>query len=414
MLSKTFCVYPWINIHTNTDGRAKLCCNIYTEDYVQKDNKPLVLGSTEFDEFWNGDYMKSVREGMLNGEEIDACQICYDREKIGMESSRVWANENILDDELKKRIESETIHGEFSYNPTHLELRLGNKCNLKCNSCWSVSSNTIYKERTKIMESEKDIPEWLSNQWNHEIDSVNQYDWNWFNSKKFDEFIDKVAPTMKRLYLTGGEPTLINKNYDILEKLMSVGNKSVYPCWTTNLTIWPERFYDTLDYFDSSEVQMSIDGYGDQNYYTRYPTKWKLVERNFKKSLELPDKVNLKIYFVFQAWNIFNVCDLVRWVEKNSNGRNIDFVPIYLEYPTHIHSTVWPRKVLDKAVKNLLELRKTSKYKSPITGLINYLKHPKEFSVEELKKMKYFIDLNDKHRGIKFSDYFPELTDELT
>ena len=131
MLSKTFCVYPWINIHTNTDGRAKLCCNIYTEDYVQKDNKPLVLGSTEFDEFWNGDYMKSVREGMLNGEEIDACQICYDREKIGMESSRVWANENILDDELKKRIESETIHGEFSYNPTHLELRLGNKCNLK-------------------------------------------------------------------------------------------------------------------------------------------------------------------------------------------------------------------------------------------------------------------------------------------
>ena len=25
-----------------------------------------------------------------------------------------------------------------------------------------------------------------------------------------------------------------------------------------------------------------------------------------------------------------------------------------------------------------------------------------------------FIDLNDKHRGIKFSDYFPELTDELT
>ena len=38
-VSDTFCMYPWVNVHTNTDGRCKLCCNIYTEDYITIDDE---------------------------------------------------------------------------------------------------------------------------------------------------------------------------------------------------------------------------------------------------------------------------------------------------------------------------------------------------------------------------------------
>ena len=94
IVAETFCIYPWTNIHTNTDGRCKLCCNIYTEDYITIDDEFAILGHQEFDDIWHGKYMTDVRKAMLQGERIDACHRCYEHEEKGLESSRQWANKN--------------------------------------------------------------------------------------------------------------------------------------------------------------------------------------------------------------------------------------------------------------------------------------------------------------------------------
>ena len=287
ILNNTFCVYPWINLHTNTDGRCKLCCHIYSEDYININGKAAVLGKDNWEEIWNGEHMQEVRNRMIAGSPLKECNRCYEHEQKGLESSRQWANKTYA-------MPSSTD----VYNPTHLELRLGNHCNLKCNSCWSVSSDTIYKERKKIMANEQ-VPDWLANQWNHEIRSVENFDWQWFETDEFRRFVDSVAPTLKRLYLTGGEPTLIDANLYIINKLVEVGNKDCYVSWTTNMTTWPLEFYNKLEFFNESEIQMSIDGYGIRNSYIRYPTDWKKVEQNFSLAQQLPANVHLKIYFVY-------------------------------------------------------------------------------------------------------------------
>ena len=156
-MSNTYCVYPFINVHTNTDGRCKLCCHVYGEDYVQVNGKDAILGKTKWDNIWNSEYMLDVRAKMLAGMYVKECGRCYEHEQKGLQSSRQWANENF---------KAPVLHS----NPTHLELRLGNKCNLKCNSCWSVSSDQIYKERKKILQQET-VPKWLNDQWQHEINS---------------------------------------------------------------------------------------------------------------------------------------------------------------------------------------------------------------------------------------------------
>ena len=317
-MSDTYCVYPFINVHTNTDGRCKLCCHVYGEDYIQLDGKDAVLGKTDWHNIWNSKYMLDVRSNMLAGKPVKECSRCYEHEEKGLQSSRQWANENY---------KQPLLHS----NPTHLELRLGNHCNLKCNSCWSVSSDNIYKERKKIVANEK-LPQWLSDQWNHEIKSVEAHDWQWYETQEFRDFVDQVAPTLERLYMTGGEPTLIQANQYVLDKLVEAGNTKCHVAWTTNMTTWPEGFYSKLDFFDSSEVQMSIDGYGDHNMYIRYPTDWNKVEENFSKAMTLPEKVQLKIYFVYQAWNVFDIDRLIRWLESRQT-RRVDFVPIFLEHP---------------------------------------------------------------------------------
>ena len=393
-MNNTYCVYPWINLHTNTDGRCKLCCHIYSEDYIEVDGKPAVLGKDSWKEIWHGEHMSNVRNRMINGLPLKECNRCYEHEQKGIESSRQWANKNYPITDLQV------------YNPTHLELRLGNHCNLKCNSCWSVSSDNIYKERKKIISKER-LPTWLHDQWAHEIRSVEEHDWQWYETQEFRDFVDAVAPTLERLYMTGGEPTLIQANQYVLDKLVEVGNRKCHVAWTTNMTTWPEGFYDKLDFFDSSEVQMSIDGYGDHNMYIRYPTDWNKVEENFAKAMTLPEKVQLKIYFVYQAWNVFDVAPLVKWLESTQT-RRVDFVPIFLEHPDQLHSCVWPKEILHKALDDLRMIR-TKYHKDPVQRIINYTLNTDKYSVENIQRMKQFIAINDKYRKHKFSTIFPLL-----
>jgi sulfatase maturation enzyme AslB (radical SAM superfamily) len=392
-MSDTYCIYPFINVHTNTDGRCKLCCHVYGEDYIQVDGKDAVLGKTDWNNIWNSQYMLDVRAKMLAGMPVKECSRCYEHEAKGLQSSRQWANENYR---------APMLHS----NPTHLELRLGNHCNLKCNSCWSVSSDNIYKERKKILASET-VPDWLNDQWQHEIKSVEAHDWQWYETQEFRDFVDQVAPTLERLYLTGGEPTLIQANQYVLDKLVESGNNKCHVAWTTNMTTWPEGFYDKLEFFDSSEVQMSIDGYGDHNMYIRYPTDWNKVEENFAKAMTLPSKVELKIYFVYQAWNVFDVDRLIRWLEKRQT-RRVDFVPIFLEHPDQLHSCVWPREIQHKVIGKLFTLE-TTMHKDPVQRIINYTQNTNKYSVENINRMKQFIAINDKYRRYKFADIFPTL-----
>ena len=397
-MSDTYCVYPFINVHTNTDGRCKLCCHVYGEDYIQVDGKDAVLGKTDWNNIWNSQYMLDVRDNMLAGKTVKECNRCYEHESKGLESSRQWANKNY---------KAPTIHS----NPTHLELRLGNHCNLKCNSCWSVSSDNIYKERKRILANET-VPKWLEDQWQHEIRSVEAHDWSWYETQEFRDFIDAVAPTLERLYLTGGEPTLIQANQYVLDKLVEAGNSKCHVAWTTNMTTWPEGFYDKLGFFDTSEIQMSIDGYGDHNSYIRYPTDWAKVSENFDKAMKLPASVQLKIYFVYQAWNVFDVKPLIEWLEIKQGHRRVDFVPIFLEHPDQIHSTVWPDVLKLKIVDDLRSIV-SAKHNDAVQRIVNYTLNTNKYSKENMKRMKQFISINDRYRKYKFEIMFPRLNQVL-
>ena len=391
--NQSFCVYPWINLHTSTEGRCKLCCHIYSEDYIKINGADAILGKDEWHDIWHGDYMMSVREKMIGGLPVKECQRCYDHESKGLESSRQWANKTYAIDSLEV------------YDPTHLELRLGNHCNLKCNSCWGPSSDSLYKERKNILSTSQ-VPIWLKDQWNHEISTVERFDWRWFETEKFKNFVNHVSLKLKRLYLTGGEPTLINANRFVLDQLIKSNNKSCYVCWTTNLTSWPKEFYDKLDFFNNSEIQVSIDGYGNHNRYIRYPTDWTRLELNFQKCINLPEKVKIKIYFVLQAWNVFDVRPLIEWLENKN--RNIDFVPIFLESPDFLHSCVWPQDVKSRVLDQLSKI-KTERHIDAVNKIKNYLINTNKYSKEKINKMKEYISIIDQHRKYQFYDEFSEL-----
>ena len=171
----------------------------------------------------------------------------------------------------------------------------------------------------------------------------------WHENPKFLDNFKKVAPTLKRLYVTGGEPSIIQANTDMINHLIEIGNKECHVSFTTNLTTWNVDLYEKLDFFDKSEVQVSIDGYKESQEYIRYGSKWEDINKNFRKLIELPEKVRVQIYTVFQIYNIFETYKLMRWLESLDVDRHISFYPIIIDQPIQLRAINLPYDIRDRA-----------------------------------------------------------------
>ena len=258
---------------------------------------------------------------MLAGEKIKACEHCYYQESIGRSSYRQSFNKQWLSSDLGKnilnRVEKSRTNGfKVEEAPLYLDIRPGNLCNLKCRMCSPGNSSKIYKEQKEIIKnnsaelsslvdtsyfnkSEKEFHNWHKNPvlWN------NIYQW---------------SEKSKQLYFTGGEPTLIKQNWDLIQHLTQKGlSKDIDLIFNLNCTQVPNKLLDTFSNFSNVTLNLSIDGYKHIQEYIRYPSKWLKVEKNIIKMLKHRNK-NTHFYFspTIQVYNILDISHLFQYIEN--------------------------------------------------------------------------------------------------
>lgn len=429
MTSKTFCLYPFLNLNSNTEGSVKLCCSITENIHVKDANgKELNFGSHDIEEIWHSNYMKDIRQQMLDGERPSACNVCWRMEDMGLRSSRqsAWGEFKDLDIDLNE------ISNLDPPLPNSLELRLGNFCNLRCNSCWSLSSDRIWDERKKLL-TRGDLPFWARAEFQSEVDLANASIFNWWENDIFIESIRKVAPKLKRLYLTGGEPTLIKRNTEIMKMILDSGNTDCYIALTTNLTNWDGDFFDTMRQFKHGEFQVSIDNTGDKNTYMRYPTQWQHVENNMAAIYHnFPVEWKIKHYTVFQTYNYDSIPEILEWTKNqrkwwsdpanygasgipNQRDRIHIWSPIILDTPTQLNIKHMPENLRILAAERLENYINENIdghnlwYRDGARQAIGYLKNKEHvFNDYEWKKFFQYNELLDRQRGTDFYQVFPE------
>ena len=411
-MSKTFCVFPFFNLNSNTDGSVKLCCNIRTNTHV-KDHKGIEynLGKDSIDSIWYSGYMNDVRRNMIDGVEIAECKDCYRQEELTGQSSRTSSNKFWLKKEhVQENINRFKDHKKL--NPvSSLELRLGNTCNLSCNSCWGYSSSKVNEERVHLLaKSDLDIK--FKNDWNSEYRIPSEIN-KWFKTSQYDENINSVSNTLNRLYITGGEPTLIKENRTLLHKLLDNGNKDCFVSFTTNGTQADSELLELLKEFPNNEIQVSIDGVGDQAHYVRYPTIWEEFKNNVDTLCTIPN-VNIVFYTVVSAYNLFSIQEILKYVDSIAKNRKVGWYPIFLDNPDYLHTYIWPKQQRELASAGLtsviINLSYLPNYVSKdvfdmlqqyLTGDSNYA-----YDIEYFKKFNTTLDLK---RGTDFNKTFPEL-----
>jgi MoaA/NifB/PqqE/SkfB family radical SAM enzyme len=351
-----FCPLPWR--HLSIEAKTldfKVCC-VSESSLFEGENTFNLLQKKTF-EVMQSNPLKEIRKNMLCGQPSKACSACYKEEAAGAYSMRQF----YLDaypkswNELSQQAPQD---GSWDKPIKHLELRLGNLCNLRCVMCHP-SSSSSFTDYNLIYDQTPASAEALSSPKILEEENLN--------------FLIDQLKGVEDITFRGGEPLINPFHFKVLEVMKSTGQASaVSLSYTTNLTQLPDRLFDLWGAFKSVEVWVSVDGTDEVNHFIRYPSSWSRLNKNLEK---------------LDVWALQNV-DLNWGIVTTVQAYNA----VYLD-----------------EIFDLLALFPTS-YKTPF---INHLQGPQilgfenlsrkflEIATERLKKALFFKDCSHEEISVR-------------
>ena len=407
-MNNTFCIYPWTHQMIDTNGAVKLCC-VAVDPTKKELGKHMTVKKKNLSELWNDPYMQAVRQRMLEGKQVQDCGQCYRKERRGEYSFRQRANEGIEHDDRKIVVDQ---------LPHYLDIRFGNLCNLKCRMCTGIYSKKLGEELEAIADNDEEF-RLLS------PDSAKSYTFDWYENPNFWEDLKNYMPYVKQIYLTGGEPTLVQGNYEFLQQLIDKGfAKDISLIFNTNVTNFQQKFLDAINQFKKITLNLSIDGVEGVQEYIRYPSKWNHILKNMNLLMEKVKQSNTRYDLVFtptvSILNVANFQVFVDWAydfaTNNQTSNSVwDMRPIFLHGPQFqdmIYATTDYRyhslEELDKINPQALSFFKPLQrfYDEVVDTLKNKYENQPDTIMFRKQLFKWNTSI-DNSRGIKIEDYIP-------
>ena len=372
--NKSFCIFPFIELHTAYD-HTRVCC---------RSNKP-VTKIQDLQDFNTDPNYQTIRKSMLDGEMLpDHCGICYERERKGIVSARLSeTTEWVYRLGLKTLDDLKTIK-----KPALYDLRPSDKCNLRCRMCFPEDSHLIAKEYKKLKIS-------VGNTENikHQQDG--------FDLVEFDN--------IKKILVAGGEPAIMPEFFKFLEKCIAAGRTDFEVNVNTNGTNLSNRLKDLVKQFKNFSWVFSIDGYKELNYYIRYPSNWEDIVAHwaYLRDQKNPVTVNTTV----SIYNIDSLDQLFHWIDDKFPNSIISC--FLLQGPNFLDPLLFPDR--DAVLRSLERVTQTNCYKNNeiLATTIDSLCH--EFQTQQpineplLKEFFKFNNLLDQNRNIHLGDYVPNL-----
>lgn len=349
---KTYCPIPWTHASTTAIGTVRACCQmIYNDEssqfgLIKKANGKPLTSDDSITRNRNLPLWKELRSSMLKGEKHQACKLCWDEEDAGTTSKRQWSDKifpKMKELAFDKTKEDGTISNK-QFPLQWWDLRFGNKCNLKCRTCNPSNSSLWYDDHMALEGTSKTT----INMDGRDFDIVEKngrYDIpamkEWYeDSRLWNDLIDNLD-SVKRLYFTGGEPTVNDKHMELLEHIVEKGfAKDITLEYNSNIAASPEKFIDLWKEFKMVTIGISMDGIFEHFEYIRNPAKWKRAMR----TIELLDTdirlTNLKANFTVtvSVMNLFHLPDMITWIREQNFKRIMDDIHVHLVHYPEIYS----------------------------------------------------------------------------
>jgi sulfatase maturation enzyme AslB (radical SAM superfamily) len=388
---KNFCVMPFMHGFVTHQSIGPCCA--YTNN--PKLNSP--------QQYWNSDQLKNIKSNMIADVRDSGCNICWDKEDRGFASLRNHSNT------IYEKYVEDIINGKTFDQPVVLDLRLGNLCNLKCRMCTSDWSSQIADEILSNPELEWDsIP-------SEKLTSVSDNTW---------ELLDNWIGRVERVFMTGGEPTIIKKNLEYIQKIIQTGRgKDIELIFTTNATNVNREFLRLAENFKSVHFAVSIDAVEDLATYIRFPSDWDTIKQNLNTIGQ--NNFGVGINTTVQWLNMTRLTEMFNFIEEYIDSKPKQFAGVWFQLvttPSYLDPIYAPRFMKEIAIEQISNFLENSKLfqnkkfnnilygdlkdglESTRTFLQNNIQLEKHKDVF-LKKMEQL----DRIRGQSLFDILPEL-----
>ena len=390
--SKTFCMLAWTGINIEPDNTVRPCCEFLGET-ARSDKDSIAVA-------WNSNKWKKLRRNMLAGIQTPNCQRCYDKENLGRDTLRQSVNRRLIDSiDLIDSTHEDGYLDKFYLS--YWDVRYNNLCNLACRSCspsasssWyspALALGTIQNPRSPILTAGRD------------------------NQDIFNQIIQHVEH-VKVIYFAGGEPSMIDQFYEILEILDSQGRNDVQLCYNINmsrLTLKNKSLLDLWKKFPNISIGASLDGEHERGEYLRQGLSWTDVISNRKLIQDQCPHVDFYISATVSILNVLHVPEFHRsWVHlglvrPEDFNIQILFSPTYLRIdhgPTQLKEKI--HQVYTDHIDWLLPRDPLRRATYGFRSVLSYIKNEHEFDKQDFWQN---VDALDRYHKTCMIDVFPEL-----
>ena len=387
-INRHFCIQPFVNTTTRIQGQNNVCCNINSFHSTIDKESPK--------EFFLSDRIKEMRQKLLKGEKLNECSLCHYQESTVRSSHRIAYNEyyniknnqtNDYYDNILKKLRLSDLE-----NPLYAELHISNLCNLKCLSCNERDSSKFHAENKLLGIS--DHP---------------NIDYSHFDHRKYKALNSVIKKGLLFLDIRGGETLMVPEVKKMLQEVDSEIAGRMTLKIQTNGTIEPDRHWiEIFKKFKRTKVNLSIDAFGDDNHYVRYPADWHKILRTIE--ILRTNDIKFIVNTVVSNINILLLDKLFAWIQEN---QYLNYFYL-LESPSHFRPTNLPRSLLDIAAKRLQNIAKNFVNKDcdqKLEDLINMC--ISSGGTDRWNEFCNEIKTRDKHRKNMITNIIPEMKEYL-
>jgi organic radical activating enzyme len=414
--NKTYCKYFWSHIALFNGKTATPCCRY---DHSNKTGGSTINRQkkfTTFTETIHSPEWEELRRKAIEGEKEPGCWKCYEEEERGNKSLRNIANDMDFNDDNELKL-------------TYLEINLGNYCNLACNICCSDNSNLWYEDDKKL----KSVG--IYKRGTYEPDHKEGISLN------LEDYVN-----VRLIKFVGGEPMIHPKFITLLDFLIEHGLQSQIQIqvFTNGSWVPKEKIKDRLKQFKNVTISLSIDGVGQVNDYSRWPSKWSVVHESAKMWLTMSkENENIKVRWepTLSIYNVISFTEAIQWwietsidvLQKpfheavyNEELDDINMILNNVMWPEYMTPNLIPNKEqvcikLDYFIEKIYNL-----YLDTDVSRSKHMLKRLDYNIQELKRhisnpidenhLRTFIHFSydlDKQRNNSLPEQLPRLWDQI-
>tara|TARA_Y200000002_G_scaffold382050_1_gene397831 strand:+ start:2461 stop:3831 length:1371 start_codon:yes stop_codon:yes gene_type:complete len=436
----SFCPEVYSQVEIDAEGDFKVCCLAnFDKDFgmcLDKDGKVMNIATHSIQQAINSETHKQHRLQLANNEKPKRCRSCFDSEeatkglsewgksaKYGRSKRQrvLWQTGATIPEYVKfeQAEEMTNLDGTTKAKVVNLDLRFGNLCNQKCIMCSPQHSNLWYSDWVAIGYG---APQYNRNQGVYKKGEAKEFSFfydehdkikmegtePWWETDSWWKSFNDIAPDLRYIYFTGGEPLVVPAMQKCLDILIDKGYaQNIQLRYDTNLSVINKKVIDKWKHFKKIWFCVSIDDTDDRYNLIRFPGNFERV----KKNLILLKEEGIPIHYISTCVGIASPYSVIR-ISQLAKEIGVDTYFRFLEGPNWLDIRNYPAPAKLEIIENLKKHSGDPLYdkwaKGEIKLLEKYMDHSKE---KHLKEFIRVMDILDKQRGTNWRSVLTDVVD---